>query len=158
MCSFYEWDWPGGRNPLFPRVWTFLWVRSFPRVWTFILGVPQNPWILRSLLRDLLWIGHREWEKIILSIACFASSISIISGSISFVVLLNCLYLNPRVLSFVHSLPSPTGGKGMGKLSGAELLAARLNHNNFRRFKAQEEVKQTHVWMCKGIFAVATFF
>ena len=31
---------------------------------------------------------------------------------ISFVVLLNCLYLNPWVLPFVHSPPHPTGGKG----------------------------------------------
>jgi len=38
----------------------------------------------------------------------------------SFVVLLNCLYLNLRVLLFVHSLPLPTaGGRGLSEqLSG----------------------------------------
>jgi len=41
----------------------------------------------------------------------------IISSSISFVVLLNCLYLNPKVFPFVHfSSPSCCeGGEGMSE-------------------------------------------
>ena len=40
---------------------------------------------------------------------------SSINSSISFAVILNCLYLHPRVLSFVHSPPQPTGRKGKGE-------------------------------------------
>jgi len=33
----------------------------------------------------------------------------------SFVVLLNCFYLNPWVLLFIHSPPHPTGGRRSGE-------------------------------------------
>jgi len=54
---------------------------------------------------------------------------SIINSSISFVVLLNCLYLNPQVLPFVHSPPHPTVGEGEGSARSCLVLAAGLNHD-----------------------------
>ena len=53
--------------------------------------------------------------------------------SISFVALLNCLYLNPHILPFVRfpSLSCWGGRGGVSKwLSSAELPADRLNHNS----------------------------
>jgi len=40
--------------------------------------------------------------------------IIIISISVSFVALVNCLHLNPRVSPFVHFSSHPTGGEGEG--------------------------------------------
>ena len=59
-------------------------------------------------------------------------TISSSSSSISFVVLLNCLYLNPRVSFFGHFFsPSCWGGRrGVSeRLSSAELPAAWLNRD-----------------------------
>jgi len=58
---------------------------------------------------------------------------SVISSNISFVVLLNCLYLNPQVSPFVHfSSPSHWGGRrGVNeRLSSAQLPAAGLNYDS----------------------------
>jgi len=55
---------------------------------------------------------------------------------ISFIVLLNCLYLKPQVLPFVHfSSPSHWGGRGgvSEQLSSAWLPAAGLNHDTKTR-------------------------
>jgi len=42
--------------------------------------------------------------------------INVIISSISFIALLNCLYLNPRVFPFVHfSFPYHCRGKGRGQ-------------------------------------------
>jgi len=67
-------------------------------------------------------ISHWTVRKIVLCIACFAYSITItiviviiivvVIIIISFIVLLNCLYLNPGVLLFVHSSPHRTGWGG----------------------------------------------
>jgi len=48
-------------------------------------------------------------KKIVSCIACFACSIIVIITY--FIVLLNCLYLNPRVLIFFSSPPQPTVGE-----------------------------------------------
>jgi len=76
------------------------------------------------------------WENcIVYSLFCvfimFIIINSIISSiSISFVVLLNCLHLNPWVFPFAHfSSPSHGGEGGWERLSGAQLLAADLNQD-----------------------------
>jgi len=60
------------------------------------------------------------------SLFCIFSSSSNSSSSISFFVLLNCLYLNPRVLPFVHSPPYPTGAQGMEWVSSCLVLSCWL--------------------------------
>ena len=65
-------------------------------------------------------VGHQAGRKIVLCIACSAYSVTIAVIIPSFVVFLDCLYPNPRVLLFVHSPPHPVGrGRGVSKrLSG----------------------------------------
>jgi len=55
-------------------------------------------------------VGDRAVRKVVLHIACFAYFVVVVVIMIisSFVVLLYCLYLNPRVLPFDHSPPHPT--------------------------------------------------
>jgi len=70
------------------------------------------------------------------SLCVFVITIIIMSSSIriSFVVLLSCLYLNPWVSPFVGlSSPSRWRGRGGGseRLSGAQLLTARLNRSRW---------------------------
>jgi len=61
---------------------------------------------------------------IIIIIAISSRSISIVS-SISFVILLNCLYLNPQALPFVHfSSPSHWGVNGAGVGAVSEQLSS----------------------------------
>ena len=70
---------------------------------------------------------------IIIVIITVASIIITINISISFIVLLNCLYVNPRLSTFVHfSPPSLWGGKGGVSewLSVAELPAPGLNYDS----------------------------
>jgi len=68
--------------------------------------------ILQSLFRDWLRIGYWAVRKLY-SLFCIFISVII---SISFVVLLNCLYLNLQVFPFVHfSSPSCWGRKGRGE-------------------------------------------
>jgi len=67
------------------------------------------------------------------SLLCLFCIIIIVSIGISFVALLNCLYLNPHILPFVRfpSLSCWGGRGGVSKwLSSAELPADRLNHNS----------------------------
>ena len=122
--QFVNGGWPGHRNLLFPFLW--VWIFSCPVVWTS-LGVcfflqnlqnSQKSTISRVLVccsgtGCKLVVG--QWENFILcSLFCIFIIIIIIiishihshshstSTSISFVVLLNCLYLNLWVLPFVH--------------------------------------------------------
>ena len=112
-CSVYKWGLAGEggqESSLFP------WVQSLSRVWQVLhnlwvwrnLWAPGNPQIPQSLLRH--WLRISRWavrkKEIALCVGLFCI---LISSSISFVVLLNCLYLNPRVLLFVPSPPHPTG-------------------------------------------------
>ena len=54
--------------------------------------------------------GHQMVRKNVYNLFyIFLIIIIIIYIIISFVVSLNCFYLNPRVLLFVHSPPYPTG-------------------------------------------------
>jgi len=70
----------------------------------------------------------RWWENcIVYSLFCIFIIISIY-----FVVLLNCLYLSPRVLPSVHSPPHPAGGEGEGRASGCLVLSCRLGLNDNR--------------------------
>jgi len=56
-----------------------------------------------------------EKNCIVCSFFCIIIIFITLSISISFVVLLNCLYLHPRVLPFVHSPPHLTvRGEGKG--------------------------------------------
>ena len=80
-------------------------------------------WVLRlpwSLLRDWLHNQASGGEKDCIVYSLFSIFIIIIIIFITttiiiihfFVFLLNCLYLNPQVLLFVHSPPHPTAGVG----------------------------------------------
>jgi len=67
-------------------------------------------------------IGCWAVRKIVLCIACFAYSVIVVVVVIvivitvpSFFVFLNCLYLNPQVLLFVHCPPHPTVGGGVSE-------------------------------------------
>jgi len=71
------------------------------------MQVPGNPLLL---LRDRLCNQSSGGEKIVLCIAFFILIITIAFIVIISFVLLNCLYLNPQVLLFVHSLSHPTAG------------------------------------------------
>jgi len=88
----------------------------------------------------VLWLLLRRWEKKCI-VYCLLCIFVIISGSstirrrrsrrrrrrrISFVVLLNCLYLNPQVFPFVHSSPHPTEGEEEGWESGCLVLSCQL--------------------------------
>jgi len=111
-CLVYTWGWLRDRNSLFCEfesslVWVFelfLWVRSF--FW----GVPQ---ILCSLLGDWLhnWLSSGE-KKIVLCIVSFTYSLLLLLVALlvvlvlSFVVLLNYLYLNTQIFPFAHFSPS----------------------------------------------------
>ena len=124
-------------------VWTFLGVWSFLQ----ILRNSWKPWFPGSAIaaRGLAANGSLGGEKncIIYRLVCIFSIIIIIitiistisSISISFVALLNCLYISPRVIPFVH-FPSPSRWGGMGRKGrgrrvavGSELLVAELNHD-----------------------------
>jgi len=106
---------------LFHEFGVLLWVWQVMRnsqVWrnpqnSWAPGNPQDPWSLR---RD--WLHNsslgRE-KKIVLSIHWFAYSwllsslvLLVVVVVFSFIVSLYCLYLNPRVLPFIHSPPHPT--------------------------------------------------
>ena len=136
-----------------------VWILSCLEVWTFwgnlakfmISGVP---W---SLLGLWLQIGHRVVSKILCSLVCtfiiIVAIIIITSISISFVVLINCLYLSQRVSpSVCFSFPSHWGGRrGMGeRLSGAWLPAAGLNHHSHQ----QRSKARSHSGFPTGFWSV----
>ena len=62
-----------------------------------------------------LVIGQWEENWFVHYLFCIFNIISGIGVNIYFVLLLNYLYLNSQVLSFVHSPSYPTGGKGRGE-------------------------------------------
>jgi len=59
-------------------------------------------------LRKLYWVSFVLCIIIIITTTSITATITTIIIIPSFVVLLSCLYLNPQVLLFVHSLPHPT--------------------------------------------------
>ena len=97
---------------------------NFSGVWSF-LGFLWNLLLPGCVIAAWgLAVNHSSKNSIVYSLFCIfivmIIIISIISSGISisiyFVVLLNCLYLNPWVLLFVHFLsPSHCGGKGRGE-------------------------------------------
>jgi len=138
-CSVYSQGLTGGQesaplvsvgsNPLLSEsqfFWEFVFFRSFVKFTKFTslgfqdLSLGTNcesfiRWRENSIVYCLFYI-------FIITIS--SSSISI---SIYFVVCLNCLYLNPRVLPFVHfSYPSRCGRKGEGWASGCLVLSCGL--------------------------------
>ena len=72
--------------------------------------------VLWLLLGDWLQIGHWGVRKNVYSLFCVFIIIIFSSGSISFVALLNCLYLNPQVSPFVH-FSSPSCWRGRRRVS-----------------------------------------
>jgi len=132
-CSFYKLGLTRGQelsfsrslnvsasSVFFPRVW---WVLQNSRVWhnlwnSWALG---NPQVLRLLLRNCLCNWFIKWWEncIVYSLLCiFISSSS--SINISFVILLNCFYLNPQVLVlfyFFFSFSSPSHCRGKEQVS-----------------------------------------
>ena len=125
---------------LVPWVW---WVLQNLRVrrnpWN--LWVLGNRWVLGSLLGDRLrsWSLGSEKNCIMYSLFCIFIIIVVIiissstSSSISFIVLLNCLYLNPRVLLF-HPFSSPSHQGREERVSVCVVLVAgcwvKLQHVN----------------------------
>jgi len=125
---------------LFPWVWILscLGVRTFQGFGVFLeilwnLGFLGSAIPARGMAAN--WLLGGEKNYIVYNLFCIFMIIIIIvisssiCSSISF-VLLNCLYLNPRVSHFVlFSSPSCWGGRGGVSewLSGAELTAAGLN-------------------------------
>jgi len=112
----------GGRNLLV----SFVGVQTFLRVWC-ISGALQNLENLQFLDSVVTALGLIvNWssggKKIIYSLFCIFIII-IIFSSICFVVLLNCLYLNPQVLLFVH-FSSPCCLSGRGERVAAWCLVA----------------------------------
>lgn len=85
------------------------------------------------LLRN--WVGRvKAWWAIVLCITCLAYSsviITIVIISLSFYILLNCLYNNPWVSPFFYFSP-PTVEGDSKQHHGAE-LSARLNHNKTKK-------------------------
>ena len=63
-------------------------------------------------------VSCRVVRKIVLCMACFAYSLTIV-----FFVLLNCLYLHPQILLFVHSPPRRTERGQEGVSNGMVLVA-----------------------------------
>ena len=124
-CSVYEWRLTGGQEGIcstllhefesslvqeFEYFWEF---REFCDFWHFVI----TAWGLSAT-----WLSGGEKNCIVYSLCCilimiiiiiiFTSSV-IISVSIYFVVILNCLYLSPWVLPFVHF--SLVKGRGKGE-------------------------------------------
>jgi len=103
----------------FPGVWTFPWVHSFfsmslAKSAKFVeSGKPTGSAIITQglAIQQIVW----WWEKIILCIVYFTYSLLllliIVSLHIYFVFLINCLYLNPRVLPFVLFSSPPHWGE-----------------------------------------------
>ena len=130
-------DWPGGKNLLFSFPWA--WILSCLQVSTF-------PWvcffwrILRNLQENMTsgFHNHCSWtnwicHQVVIKLSCIYFVlhnhfiiIIIISSSISihFLVLLNCLYLNPQVCIFVHFFSHPAGGEGQGWVNSCQVLVA----------------------------------
>jgi len=143
--------WLGARHPVFHEfesslVWEFKLLGEFCEICEFRA--------LRLLLCDWLhsWLSGSEKNCIVYCLFC----IFIISISISFIALLNCLDPNPRVSPFVHfSSPSQQGRQeGVSeRLSGAKLPAAGLNHDRYTntvRFK----INITPLHLCSFTLAV----
>jgi len=119
------------------------------------------------LLGDWLckWSPGRE-KKTASCIVCFAYSVVVVAIAaaaaavvvLSFVVLLNCLYLNPRVLPGVHSPPLPTvEGKGMCELAAVWCLIVgcrvKPQHCQINFIIQKEEVG--HILPCRGLLPSA---
>ena len=116
-------------------VWVFKLILEFSIFWKFwkIYEIRELE-LLRSLLRDWLWLGIGWWENcVVYSLFCIFIIISSSrrcrrssSSSSSFVVLLNCLYLNPGFYLLSLSPPHPAGGKGEGWASSCLVLSCQL--------------------------------
>ena len=120
-AQFTNGHWPGGTN--LPFLFLGVWILSSGSL-NFLgnlMKFVMSGFCDCSLGTDCeLVIGR--WENcIVYSLFCIFIIIIITvdtssSGSIYFVVLLNYLYLNPRVFPFIHfSSPSCWGGKGRGE-------------------------------------------
>ena len=129
-AQFTDGGWPGGRNLLFPFSWVQ--ILSCPRVQTF-LGIQSFSGILWNLQFSgsvfTAWglAGDQssggEKNYIAYNLVCIffiviiiIVSISIISISIYLVVLLESLYLNSQVSTFVH-FSSSSCWRGRGRVS-----------------------------------------
>jgi len=90
-------------------VTSFLGCQLFSSSWKFCGSSASSTksQVPQSVLRDWLQTSHQAVRETVLCTACFVYSIviSIINIIISFVVLLNCLYLNLQVLPFVTFCP-----------------------------------------------------
>ena len=128
---FMKVGWPRGRGLLFlfHRVWilsclgvcTFLGVQSF-------LGVLQNllfPGVVITAWGPAAnWSSDGEKECILYSLFCiFIIIITIFSINISFVALLNSLYLNHEFPPLSISPPHPAEGEEEGWASGCLVLS-----------------------------------
>jgi len=99
------------------------------------LGSPITPQGLAanwSSGGEKIYIVYSLFCTVIIFIITVTTSSSIIS-SISFIVVLNFLYLNPWVFPFVHFFSPPCSGwrrQVSEWISRAELLGAGLSHHN----------------------------
>jgi len=123
---FVDGGWPVGRALSGCR---FHEVES-PLVWEFelFLGVLKKfdiSGVARWLFRDGLRIGRRVMRKIVYRLFCIfiisitISSIMVIISSISFIAVLNCLYLSPGVFPFVRFCSPSRWGEVSERLPGA---------------------------------------
>ena len=140
-CSAYEWGLAGEQGYFVSRFSKFKTsiVQKFKLFWDFggffrSLANFSKIWVQGSVIAAWGLAANQslggEKNCIVYSLFCIIiiiiSSRSSISSSISFVILLNHLYLNPWVLPFVHSPPHSTRGEGEGWASGCPGLSCQL--------------------------------
>ena len=134
LCFLFLWVWTLSCLAIliFPGVWSFLVVlRKSQILWVWdstiaVLGLDANQsWggEKNSIIHSLVWISIIIIFIIIIII--ISTSTSVISTSISLVALLNCLYLNPQVSTFISfSPPILLRRKERGKQAAAWCLVA----------------------------------
>ena len=152
-CSAYERGLARGRNTFFLN--SFFHECKSSLVQEFELFQEFGLFLSVSWVMWNLWVWQNRWAPgnrdrcpgtgsksvvrrcenyVVYSLFCtFIIIIIISSSSISFVVLLGCLCLNPEVSPFIHFFsPSLCGEKGgvSERLSSAWLPAAELNHDS----------------------------
>ena len=111
---------PAGLTFLLLGIWihSCLGVQTFLRVQS-LLGVCEirricDFWVPRSLLGDQLQISHCVVRKLYNLFCIFIIIITIISTVISFIALLNCLYINPGASPFLSFSSLSCWGKRGG--------------------------------------------
>ena len=129
-ARFRSVGWPGGRNLLFSRVSI---ISSFFGSSSFSVSLASSVKPIKSVScgkpavpRSCLGTGYATGHQAVRKLYCVQLVLHIIiTISLTLVVLLNCLYFNPRASLVFCSPPHPAGGVSE-RLSSAELLGKPL--------------------------------